>query len=249
MSLDTDSASQVIQAVDLAGVFANAVLGGVAARSARLDLVGFVVLAILSGLGGGMIRDTLLQNGTPLALADPTYLGVAVLGGVIAFFVTFNGRWSRRALLVLDALAVGCWSAVGVQKGLEAGLAWPAAIMLGIITAVGGGMVRDIMLLKVPTIFGGSTLYATSALLASVEMVILSSLGFVTLGFAAAIVSGAALTLVSKRYDWMLPTGYAVKIPAPILRLDPRGWRRRESPQRGEADGQADGQDLGRGNA
>lgn len=240
MTLDTDSVGQVIQAVDLAGVFANAVLGGVAARSARLDLVGFVVLAIMSGLGGGMIRDTLLQNGTPLALADPTYLGVAVLGGVIAFLVTFNGRWTRRALLLLDALAIGCWSAVGVQKGLDAGLSWPPAIMLGIITAVGGGMVRDIMLLKVPTIFGGGTLYATSALLASVEMVILSSLGFVTLGFAVAIVSGAALTLASRRYDWMLPTGYAIKIPKPNLRLHPRGWRRPGARQGDEAGGQGE---------
>ena len=228
MSFDTDSVDHVIQAVDLAGVFANAVLGGVAARSARLDLVGFVVLAIMSGLGGGLIRDTLLQNGTPLALADPTYLGVAILGGVIAFLVAFNGRWSRRGLLLLDALAVGCWSAVGVQKGLDAGLSWTPAIMLGIITAVGGGMVRDISLLKVPTIFGGGALYATSALLAGVEMAILSALGFVTLGFVVAIVSGAALLLVSMRYDWMLPTGYSMKIPKPLLRLQPRGWRRHE---------------------
>jgi len=251
MSLDTDSVGQVIQAVDLAGVFANAVLGGVAARSARLDLVGFVVLAIMSGLGGGLIRDTLLQNGTPLALADPTYLGVAILGGVIAFFVTFNGQWSRRGLLLLDALAVGCWSAVGVQKGLEAGLSWMPAIMLGIITAVGGGMVRDIMLLKVPTIFGGNTLYATSALLASVEMVILSSLGFVALGSAVAILSGAALSLLARRFGWILPTGYAVKIPKPVLRLDPRGWRRRGPRDRhraeGPGDGRTEGHDAGRG--
>lgn len=227
MNTESETLFEVIRYVDLAGVLANAILGGVAARTARLDIVGFVVLAIMSGLGGGMIRDTLLQRGTPAALIDPAYLIFAILGGVIAYFVTFNGRWSRRALLLLDALAVGCWSAVGAQKALDADLGWLPAILLGMITAVGGGMVRDIMLLKMPTIFGGNTLYATSALLASTEMVILSKLGFVAIGTAVAILSGAALSLLAKRYGWILPTGYTLRIPGPILLLNARAWRQR----------------------
>ncbi|WP_241981874.1 trimeric intracellular cation channel family protein [Cryobacterium ruanii] len=227
MNTESETLFEVIRFVDLAGVLANAILGGVAARTARLDIVGFVVLAIMSGLGGGMIRDTLLQQGSPAALLDPAYLIIAILGGVIAFFVTFNGRWTRRVLLLLDAFAVGCWAAVGVQKALDAGLGWLPAILLGMITAVGGGMVRDIMLLKVPTIFGGNTLYATSALLASIEMVILSQLGFVAVGTGVAILSGAALSLLAKRYGWVLPTGYALRIPKPILLLNPRAWRQR----------------------
>ncbi|WP_104128191.1 trimeric intracellular cation channel family protein [Cryobacterium sp. Y57] len=237
MNTESETLFEVIRFVDLAGVLANAILGGVAARTARLDIVGFVVLAIMSGLGGGMIRDTLLQQGSPAALIDPAYLIVAILGGVIAFFVTFNGRWTRRVLLLLDALAVGCWAAVGVQKALDAGLGWLPAILLGMITAVGGGMVRDIMLLKVPTIFGGNTLYATSALLASAEMVILSKLGFVAVGTGVAILSGAALSLLAKRYGWILPTGYALRIPGPILLLSPRVWRQRRLDARRARDG------------
>jgi uncharacterized membrane protein YeiH len=227
VNTESDALFEAIRFVDLAGVLANAILGGVAARTARLDIVGFVVLAIMSGLGGGMIRDTLLQQGTAAALLDPAYLIFAILGGIIAYFVTFNGRWTRRSLLMLDALAVGCWSAVGAQKALEAGLGWLPAILLGMITAVGGGMVRDVMLLKVPTIFGGNTLYATSALLASTAMVILSQLGFVAIGFGVAIVSGAGLSLLAKRYGWILPTGHALRIPKPILLLHPRAWRQR----------------------
>lgn len=227
MNTESVALFEAIRFVDLAGVLANAILGGVAARTARLDIVGFVVLAIMSGLGGGMIRDTLLQQGTAAALLDPAYLIFAILGGIIAYFVTFNGRWTRRSLLMLDALAVGCWSAVGAQKALEAGLGWLPAILLGMITAVGGGMVRDVMLLKVPTIFGGNTLYATSALLASTAMVILSQLGFVAIGFGVAIVSGAGLSLLAKRYGWILPTGNAWRIPKPILLLHPRAWRQR----------------------
>lgn len=237
LTLDTAALNNVILSVDLAGVLANAILGGVAARTARLDIVGFVVLAIMSGLGGGIIRDTLLQQGMPVALSDPAYLMTAVLGGVIAYFVTFNGRWSRRVLLLLDALAVGCWSSVGVQRALDAGLGWMPAIMLGIITAVGGGMVRDIMLLKVPSIFGGNTLYATSALLASSLMWVLSTLGFVVIGSFVAILSGAALSLLAKRYGWILPTGYALRIPKPILLLNPRAWRERRRRARTAAAG------------
>ena len=177
MTPSTETVAEALRFIDLAGVLANAVLGGMAARSARLDIVGFVILAIMSGLGGGMIRDTLLQHGTPVALTDPAYLIFAVAGGAIAFFIPLRGRWSQRSLVLLDAFAVGCWAAAGAQKALDVGLWWLPAIMLGVITAVGGGMVRDIMLMKVPTIFGGNTLYATSALLASVEMVVFNLVG------------------------------------------------------------------------
>jgi uncharacterized membrane protein YeiH len=227
MSLSADSLTEIIRFVDLAGVLANAILGGIAARSARLDIVGFIILAVMSGLGGGMIRDTLLQHGTPVALTDPAYLIVALVGGVIAFAIPLKGKISRRSLILLDALAVGCWAAAGAQKTLDAGLWWLPAIMLGVITAVGGGMVRDIMLLKVPTIFGGNTLYATSALVASIEMVVLSLLGFQAIGSAVAILSGALLSLLARRYGWILPTGLELRIPVPKLPRSLRGRRPR----------------------
>jgi uncharacterized membrane protein YeiH len=222
----TDALGGVLLAVDLAGVLGNAVLGGIAARSARLDLVGFVVLAILSGLGGGIIRDTLLQRGAPLALVDPVYLVLAVVGAAVAFVVPFTGRWSRRALTLIDALAVGCWAAVGAQKALAAGLGWLPAVLLGVTTAVGGGMVRDLFLLRVPAIFGGNTLYATSALVASVEMVVLTAIGLPAVGSAVALLSGAALSLLAKRYGWVLPTEVRVRRPRGLTGR----WVRRPGP-------------------
>jgi uncharacterized membrane protein YeiH len=210
----TETVNDVIRVVDLAGVLGNATLGGIAARSAKLDLVGFVCLAILSGLGGGMIRDTLLQRGTPVALTDPYYLILAVTGAAIAFVVHIRGRWTHRVLTLIDALAVGCWAAVGAQKALEADLGWLPAVMLGVITAVGGGMVRDVFLLRVPSIFGGNTLYATSAVLASVVMVIFSELGLPAIGSAAALLSGAGLSLLARRYRWILPTEVRIRRPS-----------------------------------
>lgn len=207
MALSVDMVAQFVRGVDLAGVLANAILGGIAARRARLDPVGFVALAILSGLGGGMIRDTLLQHGTAVALTDPAYLSLAIAGALIAFITSLERRWTQTTLVIIDALAIGCWAASGVQKALAADLSWLPAILLGTITAVGGGMVRDVLLMKVPTIFGGNTLYATSALIASLEVLILSKLGMPTLGTALAMLSGALVSILARRFGWRLPTG------------------------------------------
>ena len=90
----------VFRAVDLAGVFVNAVLGGAIARSLKLDIIGFLVLAVLSGLGGGMIRDVLLQNGRPVALSDPTYLITALIGtGLMLFVVSLAVNMFARYII------------------------------------------------------------------------------------------------------------------------------------------------------
>jgi uncharacterized membrane protein YeiH len=211
-----ENLSEVTRFVDLAGVLGNAILGGIAARGARLDLVGFGILAVLSGLGGGIIRDTLLQRGMPVALTDPYYLILAITGAAIAFLVPLQGKWTQRPLVLLDALALGCWSAVGVQKALDAGLGWLPAIILGMVTAVGGGMVRDVLLMKVPSIFGGNTLYATSSLAACIVTLIFMSLGQREIGAVVAILTGAALSLLARRYGWVLPT--QMRIPRPRWR-------------------------------
>ncbi|MBX3068046.1 MAG: trimeric intracellular cation channel family protein [Cryobacterium sp.] len=222
MNLTTLEISDLIRIVDLAGVLANAILGGIVARAAKTDLVGFVILAILSGLGGGMIRDVLLQQGPPVALTDPYYLVVAIVGAAIAFFIPFKSQRSRVPLLLLDSLAIGCWAAVGAQKGLIAGLGWLPAILLGIVTAIGGGMVRDVLVMRVPAVFGGSVLYATSAFLASVEMVVLSSIGYPEIGTLVAILTAASVVLISRRLGLVLPTGLEIKRPK-----FPASWRRR----------------------
>ena len=213
--------------IDLTGVLANAVLGGVIARAERLDPVGFVTLAILSGLGGGMIRDTLLQHGTPVALTDPAYIPAALAGGAIAFFLAVEGRLWNHAFPFVDALALGCWAATGAQKTLADGLYWLAALLLGTITAVGGGMTRDIFLRRVPQIFGGNTLYATSAVLASAVMVVFYELGHPLLGLILATVTGAGLTLLARWRGWELPEAHVWQ-PSPAWPRAARLHRARE---------------------
>lgn len=196
----------IIDAVDLLGVAASGILGGLAARSARLDLVGVLTLGFVSGLGGGMIRDALLQTGTVAALRNPAYLPVAFAGSLVAWFLGFDHRWSNRTLLVIDAIAVGAWSAVGVQKGFFAGLEVIQCLFLGITTAVAGGALRDLLLGRRPSVLGGNTLYATAAFVASLAAYVLTAMGQPLWASVAGIVLGASIAILARRYRWFLPT-------------------------------------------
>ncbi len=103
-----DVLPDVFRGIDLLGVLLNGVLGGTIARRKRFDIVGFAILAIVSALGGGMLRDTLLQAGPPVALTDPFYLGTALLGAVVAFLLPLGGRWWHRLFVVGDGVVLGC---------------------------------------------------------------------------------------------------------------------------------------------
>ncbi|WP_049976539.1 trimeric intracellular cation channel family protein [Curtobacterium sp. B8] len=154
--LTPEGLASVTNVLDLAGVFASALLGGSIARTMDFDLFGFLVVGFVSGLGGGILRDTLLQNGPPVALVDPLYVPVAIAGALVAFFVSFSEVTWDRLFTILDAAVIGIWSVVGVQRTFDAGLGWPAAIIMGTITAVGGGAMRDLLLRRVPAVFGAT---------------------------------------------------------------------------------------------
>ncbi len=196
--------SLLYRIVDLAGVFANGFIGGAVARRLRFDVVGFVVLAVLSGLGGGILRDTLIQAQTPVAFTDSWYLGTAIAAAIVAFLVELRSKWPNRFLTVLDAAAVGCWAATGTIKALSFGLDWLPSVLLGCITAVAGGMIRDICVGQIPKVFG-STLYATAALICSLEMLICFQIGALNLGLAVSIATSILLVLAARRLGWALP--------------------------------------------
>lgn len=201
--------SDLFRVLDLTGVFANAVLGGVIARREKLDPIGFATLAVLSGLGGGLIRDVLLQHGPPVALTDSAYLLTALAGAAITFIVRVDGRTWARLWPLIDALALGTWAAAGAQKTLAVGLGWMPAILLGTITAVGGGAVRDVVLRRIPGVLGGNTLYATCAIAASSVLVILSVHNYPAAGLVAGTVTGAGLCLLARWRGWILPAADA----------------------------------------
>lgn len=196
----------VFRTLDVVGVVLNGIIGGTIARQRRFDLVGFVVLALLSALGGGALRDVLLQTGKPVFLVDPLYLGGALTGAAIAYVLNLRGRLWRWTFPWADAAVLGAWAVTGAVKSLNSGLGWMPAILLGVVTAVGGGMVRDIVAGNVPEIFGGRPLYAAPAVLAAAAVVVGLQAGWppvpVMLGSA---ILGASVTLLARWRNWQIP--------------------------------------------
>ena len=135
--------------IELPAVVAGALAGALFAQKRGLDVIGVLALGLVSGLGGGILRDVLLAR-VPLALQDPWYLwvvaGAALLG---AFFAQAVNRLHFGMLLV-DAVSLALFSVIGAQGGLSAGLPIPAAILLGTITGVGGSVLRDVLVGETP---------------------------------------------------------------------------------------------------
>ncbi|MGO3795505.1 MAG: trimeric intracellular cation channel family protein [Pauljensenia sp.] len=195
----------LFRVIDLIGVLLNGILGGRLARIKRFDAVGFSVLAVISALGGGMVRDVLLQMGPPVALTDPWYLATALVGAGIAMLWKLDSRPWRVTLVIADGTVLGCWAATGALKTLSAGFGIMPALLLGIMTAVGGGMIRDVAAGNVPQVFGGNNLYATPALVSAAIMVAFSQVGLDMVGMLAATVVGSGFTVVAHRRRWQLP--------------------------------------------
>ena len=204
-----ESVDAVFRVLDLSGVFANAILGGVIARREKLDLVGFATLAVLSGLGGGILRDVLLQHGPPVALTDYAYLTAALAGAAVSYLAHVEGPAWERVWPVLDAIALGCWASAGATKTLAVGLGWLPAVLLGAVTAVGGGAIRDVVLRRVPGVLGGNTLYATAALIGAGTLVLVDRAGHPTEASLSGLVVGGGLCLVARWRGWILPSADA----------------------------------------
>lgn len=207
------------RAVDVTGVFCAAVIGAKLARERRFDAVGFATLAVISALGGGMTRDVLLQQ-IPVAFTDPFYLGGVLLGATVAFFWRLESKWTNRMITVADALCLGCWAATGAQKTLALGLGVLPAMMMGLTTAVGGSIIRDVMVGKIPKIFGGANLYATPAATSAVIMVVFFKLNMPVLGMALSIIAALIFVLLAQWRGWVLPEALDLSI-----NLTPRQFR------------------------
>ncbi|MDY5585275.1 MAG: TRIC cation channel family protein [Arcanobacterium sp.] len=194
--------------VDVTGVICNGLLGAAVARKHGFDIIGFLVLGTCTALGGGLFRDMMLGTGFPVALTDPWYLGGAFTASAIAYFIPLESKWWQRGLALGDVLALGCWSATGASKAISAGLGIVPAIFLGVVTACCGGIIRDIMVNRIPAIFGGHPLYATFSVIAATQMAFLQLAGYYEIGMGSAIISCAILGLAARKYRWILPKPY-----------------------------------------
>ncbi|MFF4618584.1 trimeric intracellular cation channel family protein [Nonomuraea jabiensis] len=191
--------------LDLVGIFVFALTGALMGVRKRLDVVGMVVLAEMTALGGGVVRDLIL-NVRPTAFQSLGYVLVPVAATVIVFFWHPHVARVMPLILVLDAAGLGLFCAVGTEKALEYGLAPLHAALLGVVTGIGGGMLRDVLAGEIPTLLYDRQLYAVPALLGSGVMAALSAYGLhgwpATLS-AAMLAFG--LRIMAMRRKWRAP--------------------------------------------
>ncbi|MCX6395901.1 MAG: trimeric intracellular cation channel family protein [Propionibacteriales bacterium] len=155
--------SPLLLVFELVGIFVFAISGGLVAVRKQLDVFGVVVLAGATGLGGGFLRDVLIGATPPTALAEWPYLLVPLVAGLTTFvFHPTLGRL-ERVVSIFDAAGVALFCVTGALKALDYGLGPVPAALMGMLTGIGGGIVRDLLASRVPVIFS-SELYATPAL-------------------------------------------------------------------------------------
>ena len=193
---------------DLGGTFVFAMSGAIAAVNRRLDIFGILVLSFVTGNFGGITRDLLIGAVPPSALTESRYLLVSVLAGLITFFWYAGIDRLRSPMLLFDAAGLAFFAVAGAQKAFQFGLSPVMSALLGMLTGIGGGMTRDVLLAEIPQVLR-SDLYAVAALAGGGVVVIGDQLG---LSFGVSALAGGALCFglrfMAIKHGWHLPVAH-----------------------------------------
>ena len=182
-------------------------------RAARLDVVGVVTLGMMTALGGGVIRDVLIGSIPPATFRDWRYFALAAGGGLIAFALSKRLHRLDALITVFDAIGLSVFAVIGASKAADVGLGVGPTLLLGVVTAVGGGTIRDILIGRIPTVLR-SELYAIPALVAAAITV--ATIHFRVYGLAAALGAAAACFVIR-----MLGVRFGLNAPGPQVRVIP----------------------------
>lgn len=199
------SAAILFTALNVLGTFVFGLSGAMVAIRRRFDIFGILVLSVATGVAGGIIRDLLLGATPPEALSSVWPMAIASLAGLCAFFFTASIERFNRPVMFLDAIGLGVFAVAGCRKAMIFGLDPFGAVLLGVMTAIGGGVLRDIMAAEVPRVlhediyalaaFAGAAAYACGLWLGIPEVYAASG----------ALVFAVGLRLASVRFGWKLP--------------------------------------------
>jgi uncharacterized membrane protein YeiH len=211
--------------LDLVGVFFFAVSGSLLAARKNIDIVGSLLLASLVGLGGGVIRDLILDAGPPAAFSNPAYLVPPLLATVLVYFLFSSVQRFTSLLILFDAGGLALFCMTGTVKALAVGMNPVAAVLLGVMTAVGGGLLRDVTANEVPELFNPRDIYALPAFAGAVLTSILWVAGAFNVLTAVAVAAVVfTFRVVAWRRSWQAP-------------LAVHGWHRRREGGAGSGGG------------
>ncbi|HEV7283481.1 MAG TPA: trimeric intracellular cation channel family protein [Kaistia sp.] len=196
----------LLYSLDLIGVFVFAVTGALAASRRQLDLVGFVFLAAMTGVGGGTIRDVILGATPVFWITQPAPVVLCALTGVIVFFLAPFVEYRYRLLLWADAIGIAGYCVMGAARALNAGASPFGAVVMGVVTATFGGIIRDIVTGE-PSVLLRKEIYVTATVVGAALFVLTSDLG---LPFWPAAFLGAICAFIVRAgaliFGWTLPT-------------------------------------------
>lgn len=202
--------------LDLVGVFLNALVGGLVARRMKFDAVGFMLLAIISGMAGGMIRDGLIGDTPASALQNPWYIGTALVGAAVAFVLPLAGVAWELIRFHLDMVIVGVWASTGTVAAMKADVTWFGCVLMGVLTATGGMVIREMMIGQVPKILMDRQLYVVPAMVSSISVQLFYARGLEEVGLLVSAAIGFALGAVAYWAGWYVPTA---RVAAPVDRF------------------------------
>jgi len=196
----------IVYSLEMLGTAAFAVSGALAASRKNMDIFGFCVLALMPAVGGGTIRDIIIDRSPVFWIADNRYVAVAIIAALVVFFTTYRPGSRRRILVWMDALGLALFAALGTEICLRFDTGPLVAVMLGVTTAVTGGMIRDIICNEIPLILSRE-IYATAAFAAAVCYVLADKAGLGgQLPLVTAVVVGFTIRALAIVYDWSLPS-------------------------------------------
>jgi len=195
-----------VELLDYASVLVFALTGALVASRAQLDLVGFAFVACLTAVGGGTVRDVLLDRNPVFWIGEPFYILIAVLAAVVVFFSAHLMESRYRWLVWLDSFALAVAVPAGVSAGLSMDQALPVVVIMGMVTGCLGGLMRDVVCNEVPLVLTQGELYATAAFAGAVAAVVVDVVSG-TAGLALVVCGGVtwALRAGSLALGWRLP--------------------------------------------
>ncbi|HUF11570.1 MAG TPA: trimeric intracellular cation channel family protein [Longimicrobiales bacterium] len=204
----------LLQLIDLVGVAVFAVSGALAAGRKRLDLLGVVVIAMVTAIGGGTTRDVLLDRAV-FWTTQPRYLYVILVSALVTVLWTRRLRPPDRALAIADALGLALFAISGAQIAERVGLPGIVSVIMGTITGVAGGMIRDVLTAEIPMVLRRGQIYATAAIAGIVAYLLLVGLGVEEpMAALAGMVVIAGLRISAIAWDWTLPV-FRLEDPRP----------------------------------
>ena len=196
-----------VYSLEMLGTAAFAVSGALAASRKRMDIFGFCVLALMPAVGGGTIRDIIIDRVPVFWVSDNRYVAVALIAALVVFFFPHRRPGSRRQVLIwADALGLALFAALGTEICLQHDTGPLVAVMLGVTTAVTGGMIRDIICNEIPLILSRE-IYATAAFVSSLAYVVADRIELCdNASLTIGVITGLSVRGLAIVYNWSLPS-------------------------------------------